>query len=92
MELMGYRNITVKDQTYEKLAAAKQRQESFDALLDRLVSKEKPKASLKDLYGAWADMTAAEEKAISDSIKSAWSGWNERIGQRPSHRKPTKKS
>lgn len=91
MDNMGYRNITVTDETYEKLKGAKKEKESFNTLLDRLVS-EKPRSSLRDCQGAWADMTDEEEKEFWKSIKSTWGRWNERIGYRPASRKPAKRT
>ena len=37
MEIMGYRNITVTDEFYDELEAAKKEKESFNKLLDRLL-------------------------------------------------------
>ncbi len=48
---MAFKTITIKKDVYDKLAAAKRKDESFSTLLDRLVAGKK--TSLREIYGAW---------------------------------------
>ncbi len=92
MESMGYRNITVKDDIYDRLETAKRERESFNALLARMLDENKPKTTLREARGLWADMTDAEEKRFREEFRKSWRTLDERIGQRFSHRKPAKKT
>lgn len=94
MEIMGYRNITVKDDVYERLEATKREKESFNALLKRMLNEQKSKSedALRAARGLWADMTDKEEKALRNEFKKAWRNWDERVGQRPFDRKSQKQS
>ncbi|MBI5036782.1 antitoxin VapB family protein [Candidatus Micrarchaeota archaeon] len=83
---MGYRNISVSDAVYLRLAALKSENESFNAFLSRMAEEKK---SLKDFWGAWED-TPETAKSTESNLKLMWGTWNERVGHRPSGRHPKK--
>ena len=51
MSVMGYKNIQVTDEVYEKLNQLKRRDETFDDLFQRLVEKEDSLKILTKLQG-----------------------------------------
>lgn len=61
---MGSKNISIRDDTYEKLRARKQRDESFTDVIERLMHEEK---DFEAGFGSWsgtdADAVARETRA-----------------------------
>lgn len=74
---MGYKNLSVSDEMYARLASLKRAGESFNALLLRLTSKE-TKPSLKEFFGKWR-MSDREAAAVERELKNLWGRWSESL-------------
>lgn len=69
--LMGYKNIVVSEDVYDKLAALKG-EKSFNRLLDRLAESAEPKAKpLTDFLGAW-DVDKEKASEIKNDLRKLW--------------------
>jgi predicted CopG family antitoxin len=66
---MGSRNISVRDDVYRSLKAAKGEDESFSDVIDRLLAAEEGDHPLYDLEGILDDEEAAEAKRRMEQFR-----------------------
>ncbi len=71
---MGFKTITIKEEVYEKLMKAKNKEESFSDFFSKIVEKRKP--NLMKFYGAWSNMPEEEFERIKKSMKEFREAFN----------------
>jgi predicted CopG family antitoxin len=71
MIVMGYKNISLREDIYLRLRRAKREDESFSEVIERLL---KPDDDIIDLFGTFS-MTDDERTALFVELDEMWGAW-----------------
>ncbi len=66
------KTITISLEAYEALSRLKRPGESFSDVILRLARRQR---SLRDLAGAWRDLSDEEAEKVLSALREAWSRW-----------------
>jgi len=71
MMIMGYKNISLREDIYLRLRKAKREGESFNEVIERLLA---PDDDIIDLFGTFS-MTDEERTRLFSELDEMWGAW-----------------